>query len=112
MKKRNHQATVTGENNQIVIIAAVAIDPHGSTGRLSPDSEISKTIILRILDHHKFHPYHMPLHHELHRDNLLNMVIFRDWARNQMQLNSNFYLNVLFSVGSGFTNHEQSAGSI
>ncbi|KAJ8914489.1 hypothetical protein NQ315_002761 [Exocentrus adspersus] len=106
-KKRTRRVTVTGENNEIAVLAAVAVNPHASSRRIARDSGISKTSILRILQRHKFHPYHISLHQELHGDDFENRVIFCQWARDKIGLNRNFFLNVLFSDESGFTNHGQ-----
>lgn len=78
---------------------------HVSSLKLSQDSGIPKTSILRILKRHKFHPYHISLHQELHGNDFENRVLFCEWARNQIHINRNFFLCVLFSDESKFTNH-------
>nr|WP_253308897.1 DUF4817 domain-containing protein [Rickettsia endosymbiont of Ceutorhynchus assimilis] len=105
-KKRRRRATTTGENNEVAVLAAVAVNPCISSRRIANDSGISKTSILRILKRHKFHPY-ISLHQELHGDDFANRVTFCQWARERTDLDEHFFRNVLFSDESGFTNHGQ-----
>lgn len=105
--KRTRRATVTGEDNEIGVLAAVAHNPHVSSRAISRDSGISQRSVLRILHRHKFHPYHVSLHQELHGDDFVNRMTFCQWAREKIQEDENFFRRVLFSDESGFTNHGQ-----
>lgn len=104
-KKRKRRTTVTGEANEIAVLAAVHQNPQVSTRQLHRDSGISRDSILRILYRHKYHPYHISLHQELHGDDFHNRVVFCEWALQQMQTNPNFIAYVLFSDESTFTNY-------
>ena len=104
-KKRQRRRTVTGEENEITVLASIANTPQVSSRALSHDLGISRTSVLRILKRHKFHPYHISLHQELHGDDFQNRVIFCRWAREQLQNDGNFFRRVLFSDESTFTNY-------
>ncbi|RZC40672.1 DDE 3 domain containing protein [Asbolus verrucosus] len=58
----------------------------------------------RILKHHKYHPYHISLHQDLHGTDLQNRLTFYPWAGEQIQMSPNFFRSVLFSDESTFTN--------
>jgi len=104
MKKRHRMRTVTGENSEIAVLAVVADNPQVSSRQIERDLGISQRSVLRILKRHKFHPYHICLHQELHGDDFENRVEFCQWAL--LQIQDNFF-NILFSDESTFTNHGQ-----
>jgi len=104
-RKKNRRKTVTGVNNEIAILAAVAHDPHVSTRQLSCDFGMSQTSVCKVLKRNKYHPFHVSLHQELHDDVFQNRVTFCQWALQQIQGNPNFFYRVLFSDESSFTNH-------
>lgn len=105
LKKRKRRNTVTGEANEINVIAAVQHNPHVSTREIHRDLGISRDSIRRILNRHKYHPYRVSLHQELHGNDFHRRVEFCEWAVQQIQRNPNFFANVLFSDESTFTNH-------
>jgi hypothetical protein len=104
-KKRTRRTAVTDENNEIAVLAAVAHNPHNSTREIARDSGLSHTSVWKILKRHKYHPYHVSLHQDLHGVDFQNRVTFCQWAREQIQQNPNFFRYVLFSDESSFTNH-------
>lgn len=104
-KKRSRKRIVTGENKEIAVLAAVNYDPHISSRQLATNAGISKSSVLRILKRHKFHPYHVSLHQELHGDDFVNRITFCRWAQDRIRNNNNFFLSVLFSDECTFTNH-------
>ncbi|RZC37487.1 hypothetical protein BDFB_009340, partial [Asbolus verrucosus] len=61
--------------------------------------------VWRILKHHKYHPYHVSLHQDLHGTDFQNHLKFCQWAREQIQMNPNFFRSVLIPDESTFTNH-------
>lgn len=87
------------------MLAAVAHNPHVSLREVSRNSGISRTSVSRILKHHKFHPYHISMHQELHGDDFNNRVVFCNWALTQIQRDPQFFYRVMFSDESTFTNH-------
>ncbi|KAK4881276.1 hypothetical protein RN001_004595 [Aquatica leii] len=70
-----------GEENQINVLAAVAYNPHISSWEVVRDSRLSQSGVLTILKRHKYHPYYVSLHHELHGVDFQNRVVFCQWAR-------------------------------
>lgn len=104
-RKRTRQATVTGENNEIAVLAAVADNPHVSTREIARDFGLSQSSVWKILKRNKYHPYHVSLHQDLHGVDFYDRVTFCQWAREQIQQNPNFCRYVLFSDESSFTNH-------
>lgn len=103
--KRKRRETKTNEEAEIAVPVAVAHDPQISCRQIECYSGISKTSVLRILRHHKFHPYHISLHQEVHGEDFENRVQFCKWALRRLQINPNFFDNVLFIDESIFTNH-------
>lgn len=106
-KKKMRKKSVTDENAQIAVLAAVAHNPHVSTREIAGQSGISRTSIGRILKQQKFHPYHISMHQDLHGTDFGNRVQFCEWAQQKIRDNNNFFRNVLFSDESTFTNHGQ-----
>lgn len=104
-RKKNRKRTSTGENNEINVLAQVAVDPHVSTRQISQGAGISQTSVCRILKRHKFHPFHISLHQELHDNDFQNRITFCQWALQKIHENRIFFRHVLFSDESTFTNH-------
>lgn len=104
-KKRTRRARVTGEDNVVAVLAAVAHNPHASTREIARDSGLSLGSVWNILQRHNYHPYHVSLHQELHGVDFQNRLTFCQWAREQIQQNPNFFRYVLFSDEACFTNH-------
>jgi hypothetical protein len=75
--------------------------------KLKSYSGISKTSVHRILKCHKFHPYHVSLHQELHGNDFQNREQFCQRVQQQLQRDQNFFQNVLFTDEATFTNHWQ-----
>ena len=73
-KKRVGENTATGLDNEVAVIAAVNVNPHVSTREISHDSGISQSSVSRILRRHKYHPFHISLHQQLHGDDFQNRV--------------------------------------
>ena len=61
-RKRNRNKRSTGEEGEINVLAAVAVDPQISSRAIARGSGISQRSVIRILHRHKFHPYHISLH--------------------------------------------------
>ncbi|EFN82703.1 hypothetical protein EAI_17618, partial [Harpegnathos saltator] len=96
-KKRIRRKTVTGEDNAIAVLAAVAYNPYVSTREIARDCGVSQSSVWRILKHRKYHPYHVSLHQDLHGVDFENRLTFCQWAWEQIQMNRNFFRWVLFS---------------
>lgn len=92
----------TNEDNEINILAAIAVNPHVSTRKIAREAGISQSSVIRILARHKFHPFHISLHQELHGNDFQNRINFCQWGLLQ---NHSFFSNVLFTDEATFTNH-------
>ncbi|EZA48215.1 hypothetical protein X777_14236, partial [Ooceraea biroi] len=99
--------TATREENTVAVLANIMHNPHVGTREIALQSEISQRSILRILHAHKFHPYHLPLHQELHGTDFENRIRFCQWFLHQMQNNDCFLQRVLFTDKATFINHGQ-----
>lgn len=84
----------------------MANNPYVSTREIAHDSGLSQISVCKILKRHKYHPYHVSMHQELHGDDFYNRVTFCQWALEQIQRNPDFFRWVLFSDESTFTNHD------
>lgn len=104
-KKRTCRATVTGENNQIAVLAAINYNPRVSIREISHQLGISHTSVWKILKRHNYHPYHFSMHQELHGDDFNNRMVFCNWALTQLQRDPQFFCRVMFSDETTFTNH-------
>jgi hypothetical protein len=65
--------------------------------------EISRSSVLKILSKHKFHPYHMELHQELHGDDFQNRIAFCEWGIRNEEI---FFERDVFTDESTFKNNE------
>ncbi|XP_011858348.1 PREDICTED: uncharacterized protein LOC105555911 [Vollenhovia emeryi] len=106
-RERVRPRPVTNENNTVNVLAAVAANPHISSRQITRGSGISQRSVLRILHEHTFHPFHLSLHQELHGDDFQNRLNFCNWIQEQLAVNDNFILQILFSDESNFTNRGQ-----
>lgn len=104
-RPKTRRRTTTDELNETAVLAAISYDPHVSSRVLEADSGISRRSILRITKRNKLHPYHISLHQELHGDDFVNRTAFCNWAQGKIREDPNFFLAVLFSDESSFTNH-------
>jgi len=57
--KRERRKSGAGEVKSTVIVAAGIVDPHISTREIEKHHGIPKSTANRILQAHKFHPYHI-----------------------------------------------------
>ncbi|EFN88025.1 hypothetical protein EAI_06541, partial [Harpegnathos saltator] len=73
-KKRTRMASVTRENE--IAILAVVNNNHISTREIARDSTLLRTSVCKILKRHKYRPYHVSMHQELHGDDFHNQVTF------------------------------------
>lgn len=105
VRKSERQKQVINEEMEISVLASVSRNPHISSRQIERESGISRRSILRILHRHKFHPYHVSLHQELHGNDFMNRVAFCRWAIRQIQNNESFLNTVLFTDEATFTNH-------
>ena len=57
--------SATSDNVKIDVLVAVSAFPHSNSRTVFRGRGVSQRNVLRILRHHRFHPYHVSLHQEL-----------------------------------------------
>lgn len=100
--KRERKRTVSNEENEFSVLVSVTEDPYTSTRQLSRDIAISRTSVRRILNKHKFHPYHMQLHQELQPEDFRNRTNFCQWMQAKLNEDPIFPQKILFTDESTF----------
>jgi hypothetical protein len=73
---RHRRKSRKNEIAEEAILASVADNPQVGTRQLENEFGIPKSSAHRILKSHKFHPYHVNLHQELHGFDFQNRVQF------------------------------------
>lgn len=76
VRKSERQKRVINEEMKIGMPASVSGNLHISLRQIERESGISMRSVLRIWHRHKFHPYHVSLHQELHGNDFMNRVEF------------------------------------
>jgi len=80
-------------------------NPQISSRQIERESGINKRSILRILAKHKYHPYRINLHQDLHGIDFENRT-FCQWVQHQMHLNNEFLSLILFTDEASLTNYD------
>ncbi|KYN22063.1 hypothetical protein ALC57_05548 [Trachymyrmex cornetzi] len=101
--KRQKINPVINYDNNVIILAAVEVNPHVSQRELANTSGIGRSSIQRILKKQKFYPYRLILTQEFLETDCERRVIFCEWMRDAM-INDSFLQNILFSDEATFTN--------
>jgi len=86
-------------------LATVNGNPQISSRQIERKSGNNKRSILRILVKHKYHPYRINLHQDLHGTDFENRVTFCQWVQHQMHINNEFLSLILFTNEASFTNY-------
>lgn len=103
-RPRHRPRTRTDECAEVAVLATIAVNPHISTRQIEREVGVSKSSAQRILKRHKFHPYHVHLHQDLHGNDFSDRVTFCRWAQQQLLTNPNFFADVLFTDEASFSN--------
>jgi hypothetical protein len=93
---------ITNELNKAIVLNYADNNNHIGIRGISSETGISKSSVGRILQQHKYHPYHLELHQELHGDDFENRVAFCEWAQGRLREDRMFFKNVLFTDESSF----------
>ena len=102
-RKRNRDKQMTGEEGEIKVLAAVAVDPQISSRAIAQGSGMCQVSVLRILHCNKFHPYHISLHEMLHGNAFEKPFKFCTWSlRRDLQI-----CHIYFNDETTFTNQCQ-----
>lgn len=96
---------VTSAHNEEVVFDAIRRNPHTSTRAIAQETNISRASVMRILHTHRFHPYHLHLHHELHGHDFDARVAFCRWALQHVDTDPAFLATILFTDEARFHNN-------
>lgn len=102
IKKNERTKTALTQENEMTVVLKVTEDPHISTREISEQSDISRTVVQRILKKNKFHPYHIQLMQELLDEDFEKRVTFCEWAQQQILQDRDFFNYVLFADEATF----------
>lgn len=100
--KKMFNRPVMNEENEFLVLASIQENPHLSTRQLSRETAISKSSVNRIIRKHRYHPYHISLHQELHGNDFVNRIRFCEILLEKIQENNRFLNNVLWSDEATF----------
>ena len=101
-RKRIRNKTVTNEEAEVAVLAAVAINSHASSREMEREIGISRTSVLRIVHRHQVHPFHIFLRQALD-DN--NFQIRLEYSQRVLHQGHDFMSRILFTDEATFTNH-------
>lgn len=101
-RKRRRTSTATHEENEFLVLGSLIENPHVSVRQLEHAIDLNKSSVWRIIQRHKFHPYHVQLVQELDENDFLSRLNFCQWANNKILENPYFFNNVLFSDEATF----------
>ncbi|XP_026827071.1 uncharacterized protein LOC113562299 [Ooceraea biroi] len=102
--KRTRRKTGPKENNILVTLAVVELNPNISTRNIENEHGIPQKTVSRVLRFVKFHPYHIVLTQQLQAGDFNRRLQFCNWARNQYRRDPYFFMHVLFTDEATFTN--------
>ncbi|KAK2579452.1 hypothetical protein KPH14_002659 [Odynerus spinipes] len=103
MLKRHHADTIhkqeaqRNEANKNAVLAAVTANPQISISRIARNMGIHRSSVHRILQSHKFHPYHVNLVHDLHGEDFNSRIRSCNWFNEKINEDPQFFTRVLFS---------------
>lgn len=106
-KSKSDIPPVTHELNQALVLNLVENDHQISSRKIAEEMQISRRSVGRILKTHKYHPFHIELHQELHGEDFQNRVNFCQWAEDQIARNNAFFNKVLFTDECQFKKNGQ-----
>ena len=95
-------AIVGNEKHSTMILAKFSVSPAKSLRQTSEENEIFKSIIHRVLQANKWHPYKIQLLQKLNEDDPDKKLGFCDWALQEYHANRLFPLTILFSDEANF----------
>jgi Transposase. len=99
------EKTVVNEDNETMVLAAVADNPHVSQRTISTNLSISCRSVRRILKKHQYHPYKVQLHQELQPADYEMRENFCQIMQNKLEREPDVYNCILFTDESTFHNN-------
>lgn len=91
----------------LAVLAMVAINPHISLREIEDELGIPRSTAQRILQLHRFHPYHITLTQELTARDFQRRLEFCNWAQAMLRRDPDFFRYVMFSDEATFHNTGQ-----
>jgi transposase len=101
-EKKRRTAIVGNEEQSTMILAKFSVSPTKSLRRTSEEIGISKSVIHRVLQANKWHPYKIQLLQKLNEDDPDRRLEFCDWALQQYHADRLFPFTILFSDEANF----------
>ncbi|OXU32204.1 hypothetical protein TSAR_007998 [Trichomalopsis sarcophagae] len=83
----------------LAILAMVHLDPHISLRTIRSELGVPRSTCKRYLKFSRYHPYHITLNQDLNEQDRQQKVQFRQWARNQIRNEPNFFQFMMFRCG-------------
>jgi len=109
-KQINTEDDVTDPRVASVVLAMLVIiklNPHISTRELQRNLKILYITMWRILQKHKFHPYHITLSQDIRENDMKLRRQFCHWTLQMMRGEPIFFQYVLFSDEASYHNNRQ-----
>lgn len=101
-EKKRREVSVTNEENEFMVLGSLVENPHVSVRQIARHLVLNKSSVWRIIQRHKFHPYHVQLVQELDANDFQRRLHFCLWANDKLLENPLFFDNVLFSDEATF----------
>jgi len=99
---RTRPHTATSEDNQELVLASVAANPHMSLNKIAQEVQISPRSVGRILRQNRFHPYKVQILHKLNDDDPDRRLQFCEEMISRIDANPDFIRNICFSDEATF----------
>uniref|UniRef100_T1ITT9 DUF4817 domain-containing protein n=1 Tax=Strigamia maritima TaxID=126957 RepID=T1ITT9_STRMM len=101
--RQGRPQTVAIEEPAVMVLAAVAANPHTSIRTIEKDVGVSCSSVHRILHEHKFHPFHMHCHQALEERDFQAHMDFCNWLLCRLDDDPDFTTNILWSDEAQFS---------
>lgn len=101
-EKSERLKNAMSQDNEMTVMLKVTEDPHISTREISKQTDISRTVVQKILSKNKMHPYRIQRMQELLDDDYEKRLTFCEWAQERIQQNRDFFNFVLFADEATF----------
>lgn len=101
-KKKELLGRRIDEETELNVLLKLQENPNVSTREITAQLDVSQSSVNRIILKHRFHPYHVELHQELHGEDFHNRMNFSEVIRDMINENRDFLNRVLFSDEATF----------
>lgn len=103
--KKGRQLPPRETGNELLVLAAVANDPHVSTRAIAAEGGPSHSAVWKILHRNKFRSYHAAKHQELRPGDRERRFEFASLALEMKEADPAFFRKIIFTDESSFTKH-------